>query len=146
MPPMHKTTVLLLTFLLALAQPLHAEDRPVNSRLADMVEQVVAKTKFSVNIRDMDDYSININKINGRSVCAPEAAEDVKVLQAAFNEHPNIYRNYSIYLISITGRDGIRKVSNFATIKEKIKEKGVLKGDCISLYVSVHPDADPSSR
>jgi hypothetical protein len=119
---------------LAMAQPSAAQSKPVNTRLAEMVEQVVSRSGVSINVSQMDATSVNINRVNGKDVCSPEAEKDVRVLQAAFIEHPNIYQSYSIYLISITKPDGVRTQSDFASLRAK----GVFSSDCINLYASIH--------
>lgn len=111
-----------------------AQNQAVDARLAEMVEEVVAKTGLSVNVSRVEMTSVNIDRINGRDVCASEAAGDVKRLQAAFIEHPNIHESFSIYMISITKPDGRRTQTDFSVLREK----GVFASDCISLYASVH--------
>ena len=61
-----------------------------------MVEEVMRKTKFSINIFHMTKKAINIYKIDGLDVCDPKAKEKVFSLQKAVNEHPNIYHTHPI--------------------------------------------------
>jgi hypothetical protein len=124
--------VLLATSSVALAEPY------VNRRLANMVEAALRETGFKVNIppKGMEPYSLHISQVNGRDVCSPDAEADVRRLQQAFDNQPDIYRNFSGYLISVTAADGTRKVSDYATIKTQ----GIAKADCINLYIEVRPD------
>jgi hypothetical protein len=105
----------------------------VATKLAEMIERVVTATGISINIAESDTTSVNIDKVNGRGVCSKRAEKDVRVLQAAFDAQPDIYQNYSIYMIRITNPDGSRVTGDFAALRAK----GVFKGDCINLYISV---------
>jgi hypothetical protein len=110
-----------------------AQSPAVATKLAEIVERVVTATGISINIAESDTTSVNIDKVNGRGVCSKRAEKDVRVLQAAFDAQPDIYQNYSIYMIRITNPDGSRVTGDFAALRAK----GVFKGDCINLYISV---------
>jgi hypothetical protein len=89
--------VVLVTFL-ALAADSPA-DKPMRADLAKMLEEVVAKTHVTINISGSTELSVNINEVNGRNVCAPEARPDVERLQRGFDAHKSIYRNIGPALI-----------------------------------------------
>jgi hypothetical protein len=112
-----------------------AADSPaVDTRLATVVEGAVKATGLSINISQATMYSVNINKINGKNVCDPTAASEVKRLQDALNDQPNIKENYGPAYYSLTSPDGTRKVLS----PEQLKTQGTLKG-CTNIYVSVPP-------
>ena len=119
------------TFLLG--SPAYAEDKKVKMELADMIEAVVKETGLSINISDTDYLSVNINQVNGRSVCSTEAKDDVMKLQDAFNRNSNIYKNIGPYLVSFTYEDGTRKFGDI----EKLRKQGKLPS-CTNIMVSVH--------
>lgn len=98
-----------------------------------MVEEVVAQTGISVNISESTRTSVNINRANGRSVCAAEARADVERLQRAFDAHRSIYRNIGPVLITITDRTGKKTPGD----RSKLEKEGIL-GRCPNIYVSVH--------
>ena len=108
------------------------EGIPVKETLARMVEEVVAEVGYDINIPEMTRTSININKIDGLDVCAPEAREKVISLQTAFSKHKDIYRNYSIYAVYVRDEDG--GVHYLPGDSPKVKE---LIGDCNYVYTSV---------
>jgi hypothetical protein len=108
-------------------------DKPVRADLAKMVEEVVAKTHVTINISGSTELSVNINEVNGRNVCAPEARSDVERLQRAFDAHKSIYRNIGPALISITDASGKKTYGD----RQKLEAQGVLKG-CTNILVSVH--------
>jgi hypothetical protein len=107
--------------------------RPVRNELADMVEQVVAETRISINISGMTDTSVNISSVNGRDVCSQEAKEDVIKLQKAFDNHPSIYRNIGPYIVSFTDRDGNKVYGDL----QKLTADGIAP-ECTNVYVSIH--------
>jgi len=119
-----------------LARPVSAqgdgEGIPVNEELADMVEEVSAATGISLTIGMQTPTSVNIRKVNGRNVCAPESLSDVERLQLAFERHPNIYRNIGPALVVITGVDSRKKRVSL----DELRARGVIAG-CPSIYVSV---------
>ena len=98
-----------------------------------MIEAVAKETNFRINISEMNFTSVNINKINGRNVCSKEAKNDVTILQQAFNNHPNIYKNIGPYLVSFSYKDGSRKFGDIALLRSQ----GVIPG-CTNIFVSVH--------
>ena len=128
-----KITALLLAF--AVVSPLlsRADSKPVRDDLATMVEEVSAQTGLSINISDSTRTSVNINEVNGRSVCLPEARADAEKLQQAFDAHQSIYRNIGPVLITITDRTGKKTLGDRA----RLEQEGILKG-CPNIYVSVH--------
>jgi|SRR5690349_7622740 len=126
----HLAAVLLLTSAVA-----NAGGSPtVDTRLAIIVEGAVKATGQSINISQSTTYSVNINKINGKDVCDPATAAEVKRLQDALNDQPNIKENYGPAYYSLTSPDGTRKVLS----PEQLKTQGTLKG-CTNIYVSVPP-------
>jgi len=116
-----------------LSGPSYAQDQKVKNELADMIEAVVKEAGLNINISETNYLSVNINKVNGRSVCSPEAKDDVVRLQEAFNKHPNIYRNIGPYLVSFTYKDGTRTIGDIA----ELRKQGKLP-DCTNIMVSVH--------
>ncbi len=125
--------ILFYTAAFVLSSPSYAQDQKVKTELADMMEAVVKETGLNINISETNYLSVNINKVNGRNVCSPEAKDDVVRLQEAFNKHPNIYKNIGPYLVSFTYKDGTRK---FGDIVE-LRKQGKLP-DCTNIMVSVH--------
>jgi hypothetical protein len=121
--------------LFAVASPLlvFADSQPVREDLATMVEEVGAQTGLSFNIGASTPTSVNINQVNGRSVCSAEARADVERLQRAFDAHRSIYKNIGPVLITITDRSGKKTSGDRA----KLEKDGILKG-CPNIYVSVH--------
>ncbi|HEY7639943.1 MAG TPA: hypothetical protein VH814_09480 [Steroidobacteraceae bacterium] len=101
---------LLLLALLITSAASAADSPAVDSRLAIIVEGAVRATGLSINISQATLYSVNINKINGRSVCDPAAASEVKQLQDALNDQAGIKENYGPAYYSLTSPDGTRKV------------------------------------
>ncbi len=118
---------------LLLGSPAYAEDKKVKMELADMIEAAVRESGLSINISDTNYLSVNINEVNGRSVCSKEAKDDVVKLQEAFNRNPNIYKNIGPYLVSFTYEDGSRKIGDIA----KLRKQGKLPS-CTDIMVSVH--------
>jgi len=116
-----------------LSGPSYAEDQKVKNELADLIEAVVKDTGLNINISETNYLSVNINMVNGRNVCSPEAKKDVVRLQEAFNKHPNIYKNIGPYLVSFTYKDGTRKVGDIV----ELRKQGKLPG-CTNIMVSVH--------
>ena len=110
----------------------HSVDIKVDLALADMIEEVMRKTKFTINISDMAKKVVNIDKIDGLNVCNPKAKKKVLELQKAFNEHPNIYRNYSFYGVWIKKTDG-----TFNYIPTDSAEYKKLVKSCHHIYISV---------
>ncbi len=125
------TSVVLLAF--ASPQPVRAGGEPVREDLASMVEQVVVQTGLSINVSESTPTSVNINQVNGRSVCAAEARSDVEKLQLAFESHPDIHRNIGPVLIRITDRSGNKTPGE----PSELERAGVVKG-CPNVCVSVH--------
>jgi len=112
-----------------------ATDSPaLDTRLAVIVEAAVRATGLSINISQTTTYSVNIDKIDGKNVCDPAAASEVKRFQDALNDQPNIKENYGPAYFSLTSLDGTRKV----VAPEQLKKQGTLKG-CTNIYVSVSP-------
>ena len=107
--------------------------QPVRNELADMVEQVVAETRISINISAMTDTSVNINEVNGKNVCSQEAKEDVIKLQKAFDSHPNIYLNIGPYIVSSTDHEGKKVYGDL----QKLRADGIVP-ECTNVYVSIH--------
>lgn len=108
------------------------KDIKVDFALANMIEEVVRKTKFSINISDMTRKTINIDKIDGLDVCDPKAKEKVLSLQKAFNEHPNIYRNYSFYGVWVKKPNG-----QFNYVSGDSAEYKKLINNCRNVYIAV---------
>lgn len=104
----------------------------VDTRLAKIVEGAVAATGLNINVSHSTHYSLNINKINGKDVCAPAAKSEVKQLQDALNGQPGIKENYGPVYYSLTSPDGTRKMLS----PEQLKKQGIFKG-CTDIYVSV---------
>jgi len=123
--------LILLSLFLALASV--ADDSPaVLTELAEMVEAVVRETGMSININGSEEDSVNIDTINGRSVCSDEAFQDVQILQEAFNRQKHIRRNFGPAFFSVTFSSGERKFLD----KEDLVERGVIEG-CMDIYVSI---------
>ena len=121
------------TAAIMLSGPSYAQNQKVKNKLADMIEAVVKEAGLNINISETNYLSVNINKVNGRSVCSPEAKGDVVRLQEAFNKHPNIYKNIGPYLVTFTYKDGTRKVGDIV----ELRKQGKLP-DCTNIMVSVH--------
>ena len=128
-----KILALLLLVVAVPATTLNAQNRTVRAELTTMVEEVVAETGISVNVIELKPTSANINEVNGRHVCSPDARADVERLQRAFDAHPNIHRNIGPALITIADRTGKKTSGDI----QSLEKKGTLK-DCTKVYVSVH--------
>ncbi len=124
---------LLVAFLALASVTAEAGGSPmVNERLADIVEDAVKETGFSINISESTAYSVNINTINGRSVCDKAVLNDVKRFQDAVGKQPDVRNNFGPAYYSTTAPDGKRTVSS----PEQMIQTGVIKG-CTNIYVRV---------
>ena len=112
-----------------------AGSKPVDVRLAVLVEAAVSKTGISINISESDSDSININEVNGISVCSDLAKNDVLALQSAFEENSDLRLTISIFGVTSRGEDGGLVHKPFAFFREQ----GIIASDCVNLYVSVLP-------
>jgi hypothetical protein len=94
---------------------------------------VVTDTRISINIAQQTRTAIQIDKVNGVSVCAAEARADIEKLQLAFETHPNIFRNFGPVLASVTALDGSKRRAS----ADDLQAQGVIDG-CKAIYVSIH--------
>ena len=123
--------LILLSLFLALASV--ADDSPaVLTELAEMIEVVVRETGISININGSEEDFVNINSVNGRSVCSDEAFQDAQTLQEAFNRQEHIRRNFGPAFFSVTFASGERKFLD----KDDLVERGVIEA-CMNIYVSI---------
>ena len=97
-----------------------------------MLEAVVLETRIAIHVSALDRTSLNIDAVNGRSVCTPDALPDVERLQNAFDAHPNIYGNIGPALVSFTAEDGTKRTLR----PDELVKRGIIEG-CSDIYVSV---------
>ena len=93
-------------FLILLPLAAQANDFYVQDEIADMVEDVVHSTLLKINISDMRNKYIYIDRIDGMDVCAREARHKVMQLQAAFSQHPNLFRTRSVHAVYLRQDNG----------------------------------------
>jgi len=121
-------------FLLLFSVTTFAQDIVVKSSLADLVESAIKSVKVSVNIppANMTETSININKINGVSICDPGVKNEVIALQNEFSKSQSLRATISNYGAYTRSREGELKYlsSDSPEFKKLISE-------CKNLYVSV---------
>jgi predicted RND superfamily exporter protein len=122
----------LVTLVLWFSMAVAGEPIAIDSRLAKAIEQAVVATGIDININESTQDSININTVNGRNVCDPEAAEDVNRLQTAINAQPYIRNNFGPAFYSVGEADGSRKTLT----PEQLAAQGITT-KCKGIYVSV---------
>jgi hypothetical protein len=110
------------------------EPPAIDSRLANAIEKAVITTGIGININESTQDSVNINTVNGRDVCDPAAADDVKRLQEAINAQPHIRNNFGPAFYSVTESDGSRKT----LLPSQLAAQGIAK-KCAGIFVSVAP-------
>ena len=114
---------------------------PVDRRLGALIEAAVANSHLAtINIVSSDVTSLEIDKINGISVCSGDAKALVLALQDALEVEADLYQTYSIFRITVRMKNGDLVHSTY----ESMKERGILTSDCINLYVSVRPPSPPN--
>ena len=111
----------------------YAQDIRVKETLAGLIEDTVDQTGYSINIppNEMSEKSVNINRINGISVCDPEIKQNVIELQKAFAKDQRLHQTISSYGVYLNSKGSIKYLSGD---NPKIKK---LIGECKYLYVSV---------
>jgi hypothetical protein len=114
------------------------EPPAVDTRLAKAIEQAAISTGISININESTQDSININEVNGRNVCDPAAAEDVRRLQNAINAQPDIRNNFGPAFYSVGESGGSRRTLS----PEQLAEQGITT-KCEGIYVSIAPADTP---
>jgi hypothetical protein len=118
-----------------------AEPPAVDSRLANAIEKAVVTTGIGININESTQDSVNIDKVNGRDVCDPAAADDVKRLQVAIDAQPHIRNNFGPAFYSVTDLDGSHRTLS----PSQLAAQGITK-KCTGIYVSVAPaDMPPNT-
>jgi len=110
-----------------------ANDIPVKTELAILLEESVKESGLNINVVNMTENSININRISGIDVCEPEAKDNVLALQKIFSKHKNFRMTISTYGVYVKTKSGETKFldGNNSKIKSKL-------GKCKYLYVSVY--------
>ncbi len=108
------TICLILSFI---ATIVFSQDKKVDFKLADMLEEVMSQNDAHININKLEFVSANINTINGKKVCDKSVEKVVKKLQLDFNKHPNIYQNIGPYLTTINKNGKIIKINNKTLLK-----------------------------
>ncbi len=100
-------------------------DHRVKVAMAEMVERVMVSTRLWINLRGTQGNAVNIDKINGKSVCAPENKSNVEYLQLTFNDQENIRENYGPFLNTFTNDKG-----------EVIEITSMKNAKCDFIYIS----------
>ena len=117
---------------LCLLAPVYADDIPVKNELASAIENAVKITGISINVSKLTPNDANINKVDGISVCAPEAKTKVVALQNALLKQTGVYRVYTTYAVYI--RNDAGTFNYLPSDDPKVKD---LIGQCKDIYVSV---------
>lgn len=112
--------------------PLAASAQAVRAELASLLEAVAEETGLSMNISGATTTSIEIDRVGGRPVCAPEARADVEKLQRAFDAHPQTWRNIGPALVVVTDADGEKVYGDLG----ELQRAGVLEG-CPDVHIAV---------
>ena len=110
-----------------------ANDMPVKTELAVLLEESIKESGLSINVVNITEKSININRIEGIDVCAPAAKNNVQALQKIFTKHKDFRMTISIYGVYVKTKSG--KMKFLDGKNPKIKSK---LGKCKYLYVSVY--------
>jgi hypothetical protein len=83
--------------------------KPVDIKLAKMIESVAVKTGLNINVNSSNITSLTINRINDQAVSDPLNFKNVKALQEAFDADSNIFENFGPAVNSVTDRSGKKR-------------------------------------